>query len=98
MPNDFLLWFHLPYFIAGIAGGIVSALNERRPSPGELIKRIITGAFASNYFTVAFVKVVGIGTDIELCVLAAFVVGLAGRAICKNIIDKASAWTPFKGP
>jgi zinc transporter ZupT len=81
----------IPDLIAGFAGGVVNAFVFKRADPWSIVGSMIVGALTANYLS----DVIGhyIGTSGGA---AAFVVGLAGMAICQGIVEAAKSWRPFR--
>ncbi len=76
--------------VAGLAGGIVNAFVFKRADPWSIIGSVIVGAFSANYLAEPVGRFTGTtgGTT-------AFIVGLAGMAICQGIVEAAKSWRPF---
>jgi len=89
MPNDFLtaLGIHLQDLVAGFAGGVVNAFVFKKSNPGAIIGSIVVGGFAANYLGATVGRVLGTSDG-----TSAFIVGLAGMAICQGIVESASTW------
>jgi hypothetical protein len=82
----------IPDLIAGFAGGVVNAIALKRSDPWSIIGSVVIGGFTANYLTEPFSHYLGTGQG-----TSAFLVGLAGMAICQGIISAAKTWSPF-GP
>lgn len=96
MANDpsFLheLGVRIPDLIAGLSGGIVNAFVFKRSDPWSIIGSVVVGALTANYLSPiigAYIGTVGPGS--------AFVVGLAGMAICQGIVETAKNWRILAG-
>jgi hypothetical protein len=94
MPDDFLsaLGLHLQDLVAGFAGGVANAFVFKKSNPWAIIGSIVVGGFAANYLGGPISALFGTSAG-----TSAFVVGLAGMAICQGIVESAGSWTPFKG-
>lgn len=82
--------------IAGLSGGIVNAFIFKRSDPWSIIGSVVVGALTANYLS----PIVGsyLGTNGPG---VAFIVGLAGMAICQGIVETAKNWrlvTPGNRP
>jgi hypothetical protein len=84
-----------PDLLAGLAGGIVNSFVFKRADPYSIIGSMVVGAFTANYLSDSVARYLGTSMG-----ASAFVVGLAGMAICQGIIEGAKSWRPFqnKGP
>jgi hypothetical protein len=80
----------LPDLVAGFAGGVVNAFVFKRSDPLSIIGSMIVGSFTANYLSGPIGRY--IGTDGGA---SAFIVGLAGMAICQGIVEAAKSWRPF---
>lgn len=91
MPDDpFLLreiGIKIPDLIAGLSGGIVNAFVFKRSDPWSIIGSVVVGALTANYLSPIVATYVGTGNG-----AAAFIVGLAGMAICQGIVEGAKNW------
>lgn len=87
--NDFLaaLGIHLQDLIAGFAGGVANAFVFKRSKPWAIIGSIVVGGFAANYLGSAVSTLLGTSSG-----TSAFIVGLAGMAICQGIVESAGSW------
>jgi hypothetical protein len=94
MSDDFLssLGFQLKDLVPGIEGGIAHVFLFRKSKPWDIISSIVVGGLAANYLGPTVSNVTGTPEG-----AAAFIVGLAGMAICQRIVESAGSWTPFKG-
>lgn len=90
MADDFFtgLGIHLQDLVAGFAGGVANAFVFKKSKPWAIIGSIVVGGFAANYLG-ALVSVV-LGTSSGT---SAFIVGLAGMAICQGIVESAGSWS-----
>jgi len=94
MANDPSIWVEIGMrkadLVAGLSGGIVNAFVFKRSDPWSIIGSVIVGAFSANYLAEPVGHITGTtgGTT-------AFIVGLAGMAICQGIVEAAKAWRPF---
>lgn len=90
MTNDFLsmLGIQLQDLVAGFAGGVANAFIFKKSKPWAIIGSIVVGGFAANYLGALVGKLLGtsVGTS-------AFIVGLAGMAICQGIVESAGSWS-----
>lgn len=79
-----------PDLIAGFFGGVVNAFVLKRSDPWSIIGSVVVGGLTANYIAEPFARYLGTcqGTG-------AFLVGLAGMAICQGIIGAAKNWNPF---
>lgn len=76
--------------LAGFCGGVVNAFVLKRSEPWSIIGSVVVGGITANYLTEPFMKYLGTGQG-----TAAFLVGLAGMAVCQGVIGAAKNWTPF---
>jgi hypothetical protein len=77
--------------LAGLAGGIVNAFVFKRSDPYSIIGSMVVGALTANYLSDPVAKYLGTGAG-----ASAFIVGLAGMAICQGIVEAAKSWKPFQ--
>jgi 3-hydroxy-3-methylglutaryl CoA synthase len=77
--------------LAGFAGGVVNAFVFKRSDPYSVIGSMVVGAFTANYLSGPVGNYTGTSGG-----AAAFIVGLAGMAICQGIVEAAKAWKPFQ--
>jgi len=93
MQNDFLtvLGIHLQDLIAGFAGGVANAFVFKKSKPWAIIGSIVVGGLAANYLGHPISKFLGTSDG-----TSAFIVGLAGMAICQGIVESAGSWSIFK--
>lgn len=90
-PNILVqLGIKLPDLVAGFGGGVVNAIIFKRADPVSIIGSMIVGALTANYLSESFSHYLGTGQG-----ASAFIVGLAGMAICQGIIEAAKSWRPF---
>jgi hypothetical protein len=89
--NDFYAWLgiHVPDLIAGLSGGIVNSFVVRRSDPWSIIGSVVVGALTANYLSGLVGQYTGTSGG-----AAAFIVGLAGMAICQGVISAAKSWKP----
>mgnify|MGYP001577795821 CR=1 FL=1 len=87
------LGFHVQDLVAGFSGGMVNSFIFKKSNPFAIIGSIIVGGFTANYLGSTIGSLIGTSAP-----TSAFIVGLAGMAICQGIIESASSWSPFKGP
>lgn len=80
----------LPDLVAGFGGGVVNAIVFKRSDPGSIIGSMIVGALTANYLAESFGHFLGTGQG-----SSAFIVGVAGMAICQGIVEAAKSWRPF---
>ena len=69
------------FLVAGLLGGVVAACFFTEVKAGTLVKTLVVGALAGNYFAVGFQAVFGTNS-----LGAAFAVGIGGIPICKGIV------------
>jgi len=81
----------MPDLVAGFAGGVVNAFVFKRANPVAIIGSMIVGALTANYLSDIVGKYLGTSGG-----ASAFIVGLAGMAICQGIVEAAKAWRPFQ--
>lgn len=84
------LGIKMPDLVAGLAGGVVNAFVFKRSDPISIIGSMVVGAFTANYLSEPINHYVGTSGG-----AGAFIVGLAGMAICQGIVEAAKAWRPF---
>ena len=84
------LGIKLPDLVAGFGGGVVNAIVFKRADPVAIIGSMIVGALTANYLAESFAHYLGTGPG-----ASAFIVGLAGMAICQGIVEAAKSWRPF---
>jgi uncharacterized membrane protein YeaQ/YmgE (transglycosylase-associated protein family) len=87
------LGIKLPDLVAGFAGGVVNAFVFKRANPAGIIGSMIVGALTANYLSDAAARFTGTTGG-----AAAFIVGLAGMAICQGIVEGVRRWKPGAGP
>jgi hypothetical protein len=94
MPDGFLtdIGIKVPDLVAGLAGGIVNAFVFKRSEPWAIVGSVVVGACTANYLSDPIGRYTGTSGG-----AAAFIVGLAGMAICQGIIGAAKSWRPFGG-
>lgn len=92
MPNDFLvtLGVNVQDLLAGLSGGIVNAFVFKRSDPWSIIGSVVVGSLTANYLSGPVGRYTGTSGG-----AAAFIVGLAGMAICQGIVQAARSWKPF---
>ena len=76
--------------VGGFAGGVVNAFVFKRSDPWSIIGSMVVGSLAANYLSEPIGHYVGTGAG-----ASAFIVGLAGMAICQGIVEAAKSWRPF---
>jgi len=93
MSNDFLsmLGIHLQDLVAGFAGGVANAFIFKKSKPWAIIGSIVVGGFAANYLGGLVGKILGTSPG-----TSAFIVGLAGMAICQGIVESAGSWSDIR--
>ena|ERR1700683_4753014 len=84
------LGINLHDIVGGFAGGVVNAFVFRRSDPWSIIGSMIVGSLTANYLSEPIGRYVGTGAG-----ASAFIVGLAGMAICQGIVEAAKSWRPF---
>ncbi len=89
--DDFLasIGLHIRDIVAGLAGGLINTILFRESRPWKIVGSIIVGGLAANYVGPPITKLLGTSPE-----PSAFFVGLAGMAICRNIIKAAISWEP----
>jgi len=89
MSNDFLsiIGIHLQDLVAGFAGGVANAFVFKKSKPWAIIGSIVVGGLAANYLGTTVGKILGTSEG-----TSAFVIGLAGMAICQGIVESAGSW------
>jgi VIT1/CCC1 family predicted Fe2+/Mn2+ transporter len=89
MTDDFLsiIGIHLKDLVAGFAGGVANAFIFKKSNPWAIIGSIVVGGLAANYLGETVGRVLGTSPG-----FSAFVVGLAGMAICQGIVESAGSW------
>lgn len=87
------LGIKLPDLFAGFAGGVVNAFVFRRADPWSVVGSMVVGAFTANYLgeTASHVLMLSSGAS-------AFIVGIAGMAICQGLVAAAHNWRPTVPP
>lgn len=93
MSDDFMtvVGIHLQDLVAGFAGGVANAFVFKKSNPWAIIGSIVVGGFAANYLGALVGKLLGTSDG-----TSAFIVGLAGMAICQGIVESAGSWSLFK--
>ena len=88
----FLIQFgiKMPDLIAGLAGGVVNAFVFKRSDPASIIGSMVVGSLTANYLSEPITRYLGTSGG-----AGAFIVGLAGMAICQGIVEAAKSWRPF---
>jgi hypothetical protein len=88
MSDDFLsvLGLHLQDLVAGFAGGVANAFVFKRSNPWAIIGSIVVGGFAANYLGSVLTRFIGTSEG-----TSAFIVGLAGMAVCQGIVEAAGS-------
>lgn len=84
------LGIKLPDLVAGFGGGVVQAIVFKRADPASIIGSMLVGALTANYLGETFSRYLGTAAG-----AGAFIVGLAGMAICQGIVEAAKSWRPF---
>jgi membrane-associated protease RseP (regulator of RpoE activity) len=89
----FLSWLgiNLPDLVAGFCGGVVNAFIFKRSDPLSILGSMVVGALTANYLSGPIGHYVGTQSG-----ASAFIVGLAGMAICQGIVESAKSWKPFQ--
>lgn len=92
--DDFLLslGISVKLAVAGFTGGVVHAFVFVRTTPGAAAGSVVVGTFTSNYLAEPAAHMIGLQP-----LPAAFIVGLAGMAICQGLVAAAAAWRPTIG-
>jgi len=93
MSDDFLalLGINLKILIAGFAGGVANSFVFKKSKPWAIIGSIVVGGLAANYIGPTTAKLLGTSES-----FMAFVIGLAGMAICQGIAESAWSWDIMK--
>jgi uncharacterized membrane protein YeaQ/YmgE (transglycosylase-associated protein family) len=81
----------MPDLVAGFAGGVVNAFVFKRADPFSIIGSMIVGALTANYLSESVGHYIGTTAG-----ASAFIVGLAGMAICQGVVEAAKSWRPFQ--
>ena len=84
------LGIKMPDLVAGFSGGVVNAFVFKRTDSLSVIGSIVVGALTANYLSDTFAKYFGTSPG-----ASAFIVGLAGMAICQGILEAAKKWSPL---
>ncbi len=94
MGDSFFSWLgiNIQDLVAGFAGGVANAFVFKKSNPWAIIGSIIVGGFAANYLGNLVGKMLGTSPG-----TSAFIVGLAGMAICQGIVESAGSWRFFRG-
>ena len=89
MSDDFfsMIGIHLKDLIGGFAGGLAYAFRLKKADAWSILGSIVVGGLTANYLTATVAKFLGTSTE-----FTAFVVGLAGMAICRRIIESAGSF------
>lgn len=94
MADDPSIWVELGIrksdLVAGFCGGIVAAFVLKRSDPWSIVSSVVVGSLTASYLTGPIGQFTGTSGG-----TAAFIVGLAGMAICQGIVEAAKAWRPF---
>lgn len=92
MNGDFLtaLGIQTQDLIAGLSGGIVNAFVFKRSDPWSIVGSVVVGALTANYLSGVIGRYTGTTGG-----ASAFIVGLAGMAICQGIVNVAKTWRPL---
>lgn len=92
MENGWLsqLGIHVADLVAGFSGGIVNAFVFKRSEPLAIVGSVVVGSLTANYLSQPVAHYIGTGDG-----ASAFIVGLAGMAICQGIVETAKSWRPF---
>lgn len=83
------LGIKLPDLFAGFAGGVVNAFVFKRADPWAVAGSMVVGAFTANYLGEPASHVMSLSSG-----AAAFIVGVAGMAICQGIVKAVLSWRP----
>jgi ABC-type xylose transport system permease subunit len=94
MQDDFFtaLGLHLQDLMAGFAGGVTNSFIFKKSNPWAIVGSIVVGMFAANYLGSSVGKLLGTTAS-----TSAFIVGLAGMAVCQGIAESAASWKFFRG-
>jgi hypothetical protein len=84
------LGIKMPDLVAGLAGGVVNAFVFKRSDPASIIGSMVVGSLTANYLSEPIGHYIGTSGG-----AGAFIVGLAGMAICQGIVEAAKSWRPF---
>lgn len=79
----------LPDLLAGFAGGLVNAFVFKRADPWSVAGSMVVGALTANYLGEPAARMLGLSTG-----PSAFIVGVAGMAICQGIVAAIQQWRP----
>ena len=85
------LGLKMPDLVAGFAGGVVNAFVFKRANPVAIVGSMIVGSLTANYLSETVGHYLGTSGG-----ASAFIVGLAGMAICQGIVEAAKSWRPFQ--
>lgn len=77
----------IPDLIAGLSGGIVNAFVFKRSDGWSIVGSVVVGALTANYLSSIVSAYTGTSSG-----AAAFIVGLAGMAICQGIVEAVKNW------
>lgn len=89
----------MPDLFAGFAGGVVNAFVFKRTDPWAVVGSMVVGAFTANYLGEPAMRLVSSifgGASISAGA-SAFVVGMAGMAICQGLVAAFARWKPSVG-
>lgn len=75
------LGLRLPDLVAGFAGGVTNAFVMRRAEPVAIVGSVVVGTLTAAYLGEPAARALGTSGS-----AAAFIVGLAGMAVCQGII------------
>lgn len=79
----------VPDMLAGFAGGVVNAFVFKRGDPWSVAGSMVVGALTSNYLGEPAAHLLGLSNG-----PSAFIVGVAGMALCQGIVAAAQNWRP----
>jgi hypothetical protein len=90
--SDSFLGLDFKMIIAGAGGGLSIIYALKKPAAWELIAGLVVGGFTANYLTVPISKVFPFSfVPADYILSIAFCVGVCGKWICKEMLEKAKA-------
>jgi F0F1-type ATP synthase assembly protein I len=91
MPDDSFLGLDFKLIVAGAAGGLSIIYSMKKPEAWELIAGLVVGGLVANYVTPVIAD-----TSKPWALLVAFIIGTAGKWLCRRFFDYVKSRTPFK--
>lgn len=99
MDVIFFGYFSAQWMAAGLAGGMIHAINTEKATSGQVAVYMITGCAVSNFFGPSVLKLLTIVLPQILLPLpegaVAFAVGYCGKVICLYIELAFKSWNPL---